>query len=214
MDTNAGSPFRGSTVSDDLQDWSQRWRVVTSTKTRVTRNIILHAICALFAFLFALTIGTTGRHTDNGERLCVLRANQTKGNLIYGDEPACRSPVIEGVLSMVLSIAVCAYNVHGLVLYRPRPKRTVLALAVVSVFGALWMFSVAVVSSKNLSVTCADLKSRGSTNGSCSAVFEGRYPGNSYGALVFGLMCGFLSAIAWGASAFREYKVFKAKELM
>ncbi|KAJ3158154.1 hypothetical protein HDU86_003106 [Geranomyces michiganensis] len=199
----AGNGFRESL---DVNDWTQRWKVVTSTKTRIVHNIILHGVLVTLLFTFAISIGVSGKQSHNGERLCVLR-HDPRSNFSQGQSSACARPIATATIAMLISLAMCAYNVRSLKLYKPRDRRVVLAqvglaawMAIMTVWAAAW-------TARAKQATC-DAFPPGSD---CVELYD-HYFGLSLRGLTFGIVMGFFAGIGWLVSTYQEFQSYRSSD--
>ncbi|TPX56166.1 hypothetical protein PhCBS80983_g04742 [Powellomyces hirtus] len=194
----------------DLEDWMQKWTVVTSTQTRIYRAIALHAGIVILSLAMALGVGINGKATHNGESLCFLRHRPSLSSVLDGESSACSKPIVEACFSIFFAILLCAYNVRSLIVYKPRDRRVMLAeVAVSGALCALMIWNSAWVA-RSKDITCDDLYTKNRVH-DCGNEFKNTYH-KSLGGLVFGIVMGFFSAILWGVSAFIEWKAYKSQD--
>ncbi|KAI8589681.1 hypothetical protein BDZ88DRAFT_451823 [Geranomyces variabilis] len=204
---NTGGSSGGFRESLDVNDWTQRWKVVTSTKTRMVRNLVLHGALVALLLSFAIAIGVAGKHTVNSESLCILRT-QPSSNWAEGQSGACARPIATATIAIIISLAMCAYNVRSLQVYKPRDRRIVLAqaglafwMAVMTVWAASW-------AARAKSATCEGLPPGPE---SCSQLYE-KYFERSLGGLTFGIVMGFFAGVGWLVSAYHEFQTYRSSD--
>ncbi|TPX58822.1 hypothetical protein SpCBS45565_g07899 [Spizellomyces sp. 'palustris'] len=188
----------------DMEEWSARWRVVTSTKTRMWQAIGLHAGHVIGALSLAIAIGVNGMEQRNGETLCLLNMDFST----TGPKVSCALPITQSVFCTIAAIVIGAYNARSLIIYQSRKRTYMVAECVASLAMMALMFWAASSVSVSLKQTCEIFREHGW--GSCSSGFA-KYD-KSLPGLTFGIVAGYFSAALWSYSTYKEWNAYRSKE--
>ncbi|KAI8822964.1 uncharacterized protein EV422DRAFT_522844 [Fimicolochytrium jonesii] len=184
--------------------WGRRWQVVTGTKTRMYQSVGLYSAQVVTSLALAITVGVNGRYGSQ----CFLQYNRNYQKM--NETAPCTAPITESILSLLLAVAICVYNVRSLKLFIPRNRYAILAEIGFSAVMAFMMCFAGGYLAKAISMTCRNLEVNNKyQEKDCAGLIEMFFVGTNANAglagLKFGVFLGFLSGALWAISAVLEY---------
>ncbi|KAI8919999.1 hypothetical protein DFJ77DRAFT_223646 [Powellomyces hirtus] len=218
--TSLDSTLQQDPLDNMAADFSQRWRVVTSTKTKLHRSLTLHSAQALTSLTFALAVGVNGIGNFNKENLCVLRSHSHE--ILYGEHASCNWPISGASFSILLAVLLALWDFRLLKLAphqtqssqtSQREKRIVFVKTIACAIMGIIMLSSAISVMHSTSQTCKYLYSKNREYSKCDNAFATTY-GKSLAGLNFGLVVGYVAAGVWLVSAFIEGQAYRRKETL
>ncbi|KAI9105728.1 hypothetical protein DFS34DRAFT_600617 [Phlyctochytrium arcticum] len=204
-ENNGNGDFRDPMAHEaGRQEWAARWRVVSSTKTRMWRAVAVYSAIFATSLISAVLIGVNGYgpQGSSSPHTCLLNMR------ISGTGPpmACIMPITELTLSMLVSILLALSllpvfsnylkDLHRHDRFRPFVCGVMAVIVITAGYG-VW---------KGASSTCEIFREKGLD---CGEGLE-RY-GSGRGGLSFGLFLAASSAILWVVSTLVEYNAYRDK---
>ncbi|KAJ3018865.1 hypothetical protein HKX48_002571 [Thoreauomyces humboldtii] len=212
------------------QQWEQRWRVVTSSKTKLHASLLFHGWQLISSIIFAAAIYTNAvfrtpvantPHSDpttpqsytlyHINSFCVLRYKSITS--IYGDDSACSSPISLAALSAVVALGLLAmdYRTYKRQSSAAPSRRATLIRLVVCLVLAICVLAAATNLMASVAKTCSYLYTKNIQDTTCGAPWTRTY-GKSLGVLDFGMVVGFVTSLVWFGAAAHQGHVFRTKE--